>query len=75
MHIRQSLNPNTNLAGDSVEHFAEGISNMIQMISQLTQQWPTFSPEQQTRAGLAAIDAGTDKIRAKSKLTSKMLSK
>ena len=75
MHIPQSLNPNIDHVGDSVEHFAEGISNMIEMISQLTQQWPDFTPEQQPRAGLAAIDAGTDKIRAKSKLTSKILSK
>ena len=68
MHIREELKPNTSHAGDSVEHFAEGISKMIEMISQLTQQFPTFTPEQQTRAGLAAIDAGADKIRAKSKL-------
>ena len=66
MHIRESLNPNTSHAIDSLEHFSEGVSNLIEMISQLTQQFPTFTPEQQTRAGLAAIDAGADKIRVKS---------
>ena len=44
------------------------------MISQLTQQFKTWSPEQQTRAGLAAYDAGPDKIRVKSKLTPKEIS-
>ena len=74
MHIRESLNPNTSHAIDSLEHFSEGVSNLIGMISQLTQQFKTWSPEQQTRAGLAAYDAGPDKIRVKSKLTPKEIS-
>ena len=71
MHIRESLNPNTNHTGDSIEHFTEGISNLIEIIGDLTQQFKTFTPEQQTRAGLAAYDAGAGAIKAKSKLNLK----
>ena len=73
MHIRESLNPNTNHTGDSVEHFTEGITNLIQIISQLTQMFGTFIPEQQTRAGLAAYDAGACKIRSKGELKLKYI--
>ena len=67
MHIRESLNPNTSYTIDSFEHFSEGISNLIELISELAQQFPTFTPEQQTRAGLATYDAGSGMIGAKSK--------
>ena len=65
MQIPRSAGPNDQYAGDSVEHFEEAIDILIKLTTQLTSTFKSFSPIQQTRAGLAAYDAGVSSIRDK----------
>ena len=65
MQIPRSLGPNDLVAGDSVDHFKEALDILIKLTTQLTSTFPSFSPTQQTRAGLAAYDAGVSSIRDK----------
>ena len=67
MHIPASKNPNTNYAVGSVGHFREGIREIIELTSLITQSFTSFTPTQQTRGGLAAYDAGIQAVQAKSK--------
>lgn len=70
MQIPRSLGPNDVVAGDSVDHFKEAVEILIKLTTQLTSTFPSFSPTQQTRAGLAAYDAGVSSIRDKRMLLS-----
>ena len=67
MHIPASKNPNTDHAVDSIEHFVDGIYQIIELTSLIAQSFESFSATQQTRGGLAAYDAGVQAVEAKSK--------
>ena len=62
MHIPRSINPNDSVAGDSIEHFKQGIGRLSELNSQMAQQFSTFTASEQTRCGLAAFDAGTSSV-------------
>ena len=65
MHIPESLFPNRDLVGDSVEHFENGIEKMIQLINQIEVAFPTFTPIQKTRSLFATLEAGLSSIQGK----------
>ena len=65
MHIPKRFNPDDSVAGDSIEHFLEGISVLTELTTQLTQRFRTFTPVQQTRSALATYDAGPDAVKNK----------
>ena len=61
MQIPESRNPNTSFAPDSVEHFEEGIRALIELTTHFA-AFESMTPTNQTRAGLAAYDAGFENI-------------
>ena len=67
LHIPRSLGPTESFAGDSIDHFVEGIDTIINLTTQLGSTFKSFTPTEQTRAGLAAYDAGVSAIRGKRK--------
>ena len=52
-----------------MDHFLQAIVILIDLIEQVSTSWTSFSVVEQTRAGIAAYDAGISMIRGKSKLT------
>ena len=62
MHMRENQNPNTFFAPDSVEHFKQGVSSLIELTTEITKTMTSFTVAEQTRGGLAAYDAGTSVI-------------
>ena len=65
MHIPKSFEPDETVAGDSVQHFKQGIEKLTELNSQMAQRFKSFTAVQQTRCGLAAYDAGTFAIHNK----------
>ena len=68
MQIPESRNPNTTFAPDSMEHFEEAIRELISLTTKFA-TLESFTPTQQTRAGLAAYDAGFENIDPNCELT------
>ena len=52
-----------------MDHFLQAIVILIDLIEQVSTSWTSFSVVEQTRAGIAAYDAGISTIRGKSKFT------
>ena len=65
MQIPASQSPNVNAAGDSVDHFLEGINELIALTTQMSGNFKSFSPSELTRAGLAAYDVGISSIQSR----------
>ena len=67
MQIPYSQGPDVSVKGDSVQHFTEGIERLIEFTTRISSTFTSFNPTEQTRAGLAAYDAGIHAIRTKRK--------
>ena len=52
-----------------MDHFLQAIVILIDLIEQVSTSWTSFSVVEQTRAGIAAYDAGISMIRGKSKVS------
>ena len=50
-----------------MDHFLQAIVILIDLIEQISSTWMSFSTIEQTRAAIAAYDAGISTIRGKSK--------
>ena len=62
MQIPKSLNPVQLHGPESVEHIGEAVTIIIDLIDQVRIKLPHLDPEQLTRRGIAAYDAGVNRV-------------
>ena len=58
MHIPRSHGADASLGVDSIEHFINGLEYLIDLTSQVTNTFNSYTVDEQTRGGIAAYDAG-----------------
>ena len=58
MHLQRHNGANDYWAPDSVEHFKDGIARLIQLTTDISSTFTSFTEAEKTRGGLAAYDAG-----------------
>jgi len=58
MHIPRSHGADSSLGVDSIEHFINGLEYLLDLTSQVTNTFKSYTVEEQTRGGIAAYDAG-----------------
>lgn len=62
MQIPKSLNPVQLHGPESVEHIGEAVTIIIDLIDQVRIKLPHLDSEQLTRRGIAAYDAGVNRV-------------
>ena len=62
MQIPRSMNPNQQFGPDSVEHIGQAVTLIVDLIDQVRVKLPHLGSEQLTRRGIAAYDAGVNRV-------------
>ena len=67
MQIPRSMNPVQLYGPESVEHIGEAATIIIELIDQVRIKLPHLDPEQLTRRGIDAYDAGVNRVMSSGK--------